>query len=66
MKTDTKTELRLVGEDGNAFAILGRARKAAKRDNWSVEEIDAMTAAVTSAGSYDEFLQVIMKYFEVE
>jgi len=32
-------QVRLVGEDGNAFAILGRVQKALKRGGASAEEV---------------------------
>lgn len=34
-----KPELKLVGEDGNAFAILGKAARVARTAGWSQEEI---------------------------
>ena len=44
MKIDTPStpELALVGEDGNAFAILGRARSAAKAAGWPQETVEAL------------------------
>lgn len=48
----------LVGEDGNAFAILGRVRRALVRE---VDE-DAADAYYTEAtsGDYDHLLRVTM------
>ena len=57
-----KPTLKLVGEDGNAFAILGLARRVA-RDNkmdWEKIKTEAMS------GDYDHLLQTMMKYFDVE
>ncbi|MBC8485723.1 MAG: hypothetical protein H8D45_06750 [Bacteroidetes bacterium] len=59
-----KPELKLVGEDGNAFNILGKARRVAKKANWSKDKIDKMTKEAIS-GDYDNVLQVMIKYFEV-
>jgi len=60
-----KPKLKLVGEDGNVFFIIGRAIKTARRAGWSKEEIDKMRIEATS-GDYDKVLQTMVKYFEVE
>lgn len=60
MKT---VKLKLVGLDGNAFAILGAFKKAAKRSGWSDVEIKAVFDEATS-GDYNNLLAVIMKYTE--
>ena len=56
--------LKLVGEDGNAFAILGRAlqalRQAGRGDEWAAFEAEA------TSGDYDHLLAVVMCWFEVE
>lgn len=57
-------EVELVGQDGNAFAILGAARKAAKRAGVSKEEIDAYLEEAMS-GDYNHLLQTTMKWFNV-
>jgi hypothetical protein len=61
----TKPPLTLTGKDGNAFAILGAARKAARRDGWSKDQIDNYTSKAT-AGTYEELIMVTMQMFEVE
>lgn len=66
MSTETtKPTLVLSGEDGNAFMILGNAKRVAKKAGWSSEKIDKVFAEATS-GDYDNVLQTMMKYFEVE
>lgn len=57
-----KPILKLMGADGNAFAILGLAsRVAIKNDmDWSTIKREAMS------GDYDHLLQTMMKYFEVQ
>lgn len=55
----------LVGEDGNAFAILGRVTKALKRAGASKEEVDEFMAEATS-GDYDHLLRTVMAWVEVE
>jgi hypothetical protein len=58
-------EVKLVGEDGNAFAILGRVQKALKRGGASQEEVAEFMREATS-GDYDNLLQVVMRWVEVE
>lgn len=59
-----KPKLRLVGENGNAFAILARARKALKRAGRS-SDVEAFTKEATS-GSYDHLLVTCMEWFDVD
>ena len=56
-----KPTLKILGEDGNAFYILGKASRVAKENNmdWKAIRIDATT------GDYDHLLQTMMKYFKV-
>jgi hypothetical protein len=61
---DVKPFLQLTGEDGNAFSIMGRARRAARRAGWSKEKITEYTGKCMS-GDYDHLLQVTMEYFDV-
>jgi hypothetical protein len=56
--------LRLVGADGNAFNVLGLARRAAKKAEWPQEKIDEFMHEATS-GNYDHLLQTCMRYFDV-
>jgi len=56
-----KPKLKLSGEDGNAFFILGRARKIANENNLDWNEIK--TEATN--GDYDHLLQTMMKHFDV-
>ena len=62
--SETKPILRLVGESGNAFAILGRARKVALK-NWGQEKWEEIKAEATS-GDYSNLLATMDKYFDVE
>ena len=55
----------LLGEDGNAFAIMGRVRKAMRRAGVENDVIEAYTKEAT-AGDYDHLLRVTMDYVEVE
>lgn len=60
-----KPTVRLLGEDGNAFAILGRVSRALKRAGFSDEYIEGYVEEATS-GDYDHLLQVTMGYVDVE
>lgn len=60
-----KPKVKLIGEDGNAFAILGRVLKAAQAVGWTKEEWDAFKKEATS-GSYDHLLATVLKYCEVK
>jgi len=59
-----KPVVRLVGEDGNAFAIMARCRRAALAAGWPRERVDAALDEMR-AGDYDHLLQVAMKHFDV-
>lgn len=54
----------LTGRDGNAFAILGRCRAAARDAGLSDEEIAAFMDEAM-AGDYDHLLQTAMRWFEI-
>lgn len=54
----------LVGEDGNAFAILGRVIKAMKRHMISEEEIKEFKKEAMSS-NYDHLLQTVIKWVSV-
>lgn len=60
---ETKPTLKLCGEDGNAFAILGRAKMAAKEAGWTNEQWDKIMDEATS-DDYNHLLMVIMEHFD--
>lgn len=57
-------EVQLTGEDGNAFAILGRVSKALRNAGASKDEIDEFMAEATS-GDYDNLLRTCMAWVSV-
>jgi hypothetical protein len=57
--------VRLVGTDGNAFAVLGVVFRALREAGWSQEERDAFRAEATS-GNYNHLLHTVMKYLDME
>jgi hypothetical protein len=56
-------QVQLSGEDGNAFAILGRTAAALRHAGVPQEEIDAFFAEATS-GDYDHLLQTTMAWVD--
>jgi hypothetical protein len=63
MKTKTDVTVKLIGEDGNAFAILGTVSRALKRAGYQKEAKEYMAEAMS--GDYDHLLQVTMEYVNV-
>jgi len=61
---DNKPTVTLVGRDGNAFAIIGACRAAARKAGWDAERIAALVAEMMG-GDYDNLLCVAMKHFDV-
>lgn len=57
-------QVQLVGEDGNAFAIMGAVSKALRRAGVPKEEIDQYRAESMS-GDYDNLLSVAMQWVDV-
>ena len=56
--------VQLTGEDGNCFNILGQVNRALRQAGVPAEERDAFMAEATQ-GSYDELLQVVLRWVEV-
>lgn len=57
-------EVRLVGADGNAFAILARVREAMRRGGVPKGEITQFTSAATS-GDYHNLIRTCMEWVTV-
>lgn len=57
-----KPTLKIIGTDGNAFAILGKAQRVARENDmdWNTIQAEATN------GDYDHLLRTMMKYFDVE
>jgi len=60
----TDAVVRLIGEDGNAFAILGQVRRAILRSNHPELADDFIQEA--TAGDYDHLLATCLHYVTVE
>jgi len=61
---ETKPKLTLIGQDGNAFVVLGLASRAAKKAGWSKERLDEFMKKAMS-GDYDNLLGTCTEYFDV-
>jgi len=57
--------VKLTNIDGNAFGILGAVRKALRRAGVPPEAIEVFTKEATS-GDYDNLLQTVMQWVEVD
>jgi hypothetical protein len=58
-----KVKLELVGLNGNAYALLGAFRCAARKQGRSPDEIKKVMTEATS-GDYDNLLRVLVSYCE--
>lgn len=63
--TEDKPVLKLSGNEGNAFALLGLASKAAKKAGWSKERTDTVLAEAKK-DDYDHLLATLMEHFDVD
>jgi hypothetical protein len=58
-----EVQVQLTGEDGNAFAVLGRTATALRAAGVPQEEVEAFFAEATS-GDYDHLLQTTMAWVD--
>lgn len=63
VKCPNDVTVNLVGEDGNAFSILGRVIQAMRKAGVDRETIDQYKEEATS-GDYNHLLNTTMKYVE--
>src|SRR5208283_5097930 len=61
MEKTAKPKLKLSKGDGNAYSIIGRARRVAGQAGWSPEKIEEFIDDAMS-GDYDHVLQACFKY----
>jgi hypothetical protein len=57
--------VKLVGEDGNAFSIIGRVSQALRRGKVPADKVKEFQDEATS-GDYNNVIQTAMKWVEVE
>ena len=61
----TKPSIQLVGQDGNAFFILGRCQREARKVGWTTEEIKKFMDEAKS-GDYNHLLCTVMDNFNCD
>ena len=59
-----KPTVKLVGENGNVFAIIGKVSEKLKRAGMTKEAAEFRTRAFSS-GSYDDVLCLVSEYVEI-
>jgi hypothetical protein len=57
---DKKVKLKLVGLDGNAFALMGAFQRQARKEEWTPDEIKMVIDESTS-GDYSHLLATLME-----
>jgi len=65
MSRYSNVTVKLVGEDGNAFAILGRVQRALRKAGVPDDEIKQFLAEAKS-GDYNHLLATVMDWVEVK
>lgn len=60
-----RPKMKLVGRDGNIFAILGRASRLLK-ENGQPQQAKEMSSRVYQSGDYYKALNIISEYVETE
>ena len=59
-----EVEVELIGQDGNAFLILGKVQKALRKAGVSEEEVKQYYTEATE-GDYNHLLRTTMEWVEV-
>lgn len=62
--TNKKPVVKLSGQDGNVFILIGICSRALK-DVGQEDNANRMTSEIMNSKSYDEALQIMMKYCRV-
>jgi hypothetical protein len=60
-----KPTVKLTGNDGNAFVILGSCHLAGKKAGWNKEKLKEFSDKATS-GDYNHLLRTACEYFDVQ
>jgi hypothetical protein len=63
MKKQTGINVKLIGEDGNAFYILGKVSKALKENGYS--HLVKQYKEEAMSGDYNNLLRVTMEYVNI-
>ena len=65
MEPRFNTTVKLIGNDGNAFAILGSVQRALRKAGATPAEVAEFMDEATK-GDYDHLLGTVMKWVDVE
>lgn len=60
-----KPKVKLIGQDGNAFVLLGICQRAARKAKWSEEKWQRVRNEMTS-GDYNNLLAKVQEHFDVD
>ena len=60
-----KPSCKLIGTDGNIFALAARTSRALKNAGMK-DKADEMYSRIKGAGSYDETVNIIVEYMDAE
>lgn len=60
-----RPSVKMLGEDGNAFFIIARCHRAAKKAGWTQEQWRKFSEEAKS-GDYDHLLCTVLDYFNVD
>lgn len=63
--TTEKPYVKLIGNGGNAFAILGACSRAARKAGWTTDEWKKVQDEMMK-GDYNNLLSKAMEYFNVD
>ena len=65
MNDTAKPKCKLIGMEGNIFCLLGRVSQTLKQ-NGQIDKAKEVSQRVIASRSYNEALQIIMDYVDVE
>ncbi len=60
-----RPRVKLIGRNGNSFAILGACNKAATKAGWTLDQWVAFRAEATSR-DYNHLLATVIRNFDIE
>lgn len=63
--TDKKPTVKLIGRDGNAFAIIGACVRSAKKAGWDSAQVTEFQHECFACDGYDALLRFVMEKFDV-
>jgi len=60
-----RPRVKLIGTDGNAFALIGKTASALRRAGWTSQQVAAFQKEATG-GDYDHLLTTCIKYVDID